>query len=189
MIFLLFMLFSQGLKAPEIKLKLQFCAHCVNLQPFNDWWMFQSGMEGGYSNDKNDSGGETMRGITWFTAKNLGLSYAQFRSLTAERAKGIAYNYFWLPNAKFGSDRLNMLVTSAFWGGGGYDLVREMQKILNITQDGIIGEMTILAANEAGPELFHKLLNCRTRYLRGCWNYGYYRHGWQKSIDFLTNYE
>ena len=33
-----------------------------------------------------------------------------------------------------------------------------MQRILNLTVDGILGEQTILAANEAGPELFEKLV-------------------------------
>lgn len=154
---------------------------------FKIWWDYQSTMEGLYSNNKYDAGGETMRGITLATYRAYcGNDYNSFRNMTAETARMIAYNHFWLPFAKFNDWRLNVLICSSFWGGGGYALVKDMQKILNIHPDGIIGEVTILAANQAGTELFHKLVNCRIKYLRGCWNYEYFK-GWGKTIKFLEN--
>lgn len=50
--------------------------------------------EGGWSNDKRDSGGETMYGITEFVARQDGYS-GDMRDLTEEQAKGIYRRRFW----------------------------------------------------------------------------------------------
>ncbi len=156
-----------------------------NLAIFNKWWEMQSVMEGGYSNHPKDNGGQTMRGVTLHTWLNLGFKRSEFRKMKPETARKIALKHFYLPFAKFADNRINTLFCAAFWGGGGYELVKDLQRILNITPDGVIGEVTIMAANEAGPDLFHRLVKCRTKYLKGCWNYEEFRHGWQKSIDFF----
>lgn len=183
---LLILLIPAWLFAPVNSSK-QWITHDYNKAHFNRWWSFQSKMEGTYSNHPNDNGGETMRGITFVTYKRLtGKSRQDFLRMKPIEAQRIAFAYFWLPYAKFKDGRLNILLVSSFWGGGGIEMVKAMQILLRIEPDGIIGEQTILAANEAGPDLFHKLVNCRTKYLRGCWNYGYFKHGWQKSIDFLN---
>lgn len=183
---LLILLIPAWLFAPVNSSK-KWIVHDYNQEPFLRWWAFQSRMEGLYSNHSKDNGGETMRGITIATYKRLtGKSRAKFLKMDANEAQKIAFTHFWKPIAKFQDERLNTLFVSAFWGGGGYQLVKDVQRMLNITVDGILGEMTILAANESGPELFHKLLRCRVRYLKGCWNYQEFKHGWQKSIDFMN---
>lgn len=184
---LAFISFSWGsLGSPEPTKRTHWDFTATKRDYFLGWWKFQSSMEGRYGYHAKDSGGETVRGVTLQTWRSItGKSRTEFLSMTKNEAQKIAYYYFWLPNAKFQDGRINALVTSAFWGGGGYELVKDLQKILNIEPDGVIGEVTILAANEAGPDLFHKLVNCRSRYLKGCWNYGYFKNGWQKSINFF----
>lgn len=182
---ILFLLIPAWLFAPVNSSK-QWQCHDYNKAPFNRWWNFQSQMEGLYSNHPKDNGGETMRGITLATYKRLtGKSRAKFMQMNPNEAQTIAFNHFWKPIARFQDQRINTLIVSAFWGGGGYELVKDIQRTLNIAVDGVLGEQTILAANESGPELFHKLLKCRVRYLKGCWNYHEFKNGWQKSIDFM----
>ena len=186
MIILLIIFSFSILLAPERELKLNWHSS-QKRNYFNEWWSFQSGIEGTYSYHPKDNGGETMRGITLSTYRNCtGKSRQDFLRMKPIEAQRIAFAYFWLPYAKFKDGRLNILLVSSFWGGGGIEMVKAMQILLRIEPDGIIGEQTILAANEAGPDLFHKLLRCRVNYLRGCWNYQTFKSGWQKSIDFLN---
>lgn len=171
-----------GLQEPEKQ------HQCYIDDAFGYWWSFQSKMEGTYSNHPKDTGGETMRGITLDTYIRLTKkSRAEFLQMSKEEAEYIAYIYFYQPNALFNDDRINIIISSSFWGGGGYQLVKDMQKILNIHPDGVIGDLTIMAANEAGPDLFHKLVNCRTRYMRNCWNYPIFKGGYEKYITFIQN--
>ena len=182
---LIVLLIPAWLLAPTDSHK-QWTCHDYNTSHFSKWWGFQSKMEGLYSNHPKDNGGETMRGITLATYKRLtGKSRKDFMKMDANEARNIAFTHFWKPSARFQDQRINTLFCAAFWGGGGYELVKDLQRILNITPDGVIGEVTIMAANEAGPDLFHRLVKCRTKYLKGCWNYEEFRHGWQKSIDFF----
>ena len=184
---ILFIIFSFSiLLAPEREIKYNW--HSSQKRDyFNEWWSFQSGIEGAYSYHPKDNGGETMRGITLATYRNCTRKSRQdFLRMKPIEAQRIAFAYFWLPYAKFKDGKLNILIVSSFWGGGGIEMVKAMQILLRIEPDGIIGEQTILAANEAGPDLFHKLLRCRVNYLRGCWNYQTFKNGWQKSIDFMN---
>jgi lysozyme family protein len=61
--------------------------------------------EGGYTNDKNDAGGETMYGVTVTTAKANGY-YGPMKDLPRATAKQIYLNRYWL-EPKF--DRVAML--------------------------------------------------------------------------------
>ncbi len=54
--------------------------------------------EGGYSNDRNDPGGKTFKGITQATARRNGFS-GDVRSLTDTQVNGIYYKDYWVPSS------------------------------------------------------------------------------------------
>lgn len=193
--FVLYSMYSGVVIAPDTfypKFRYDF----TKVNHFEQWYKFIKHTEGGYANRPmvEDPGGETNKGITLKTYINyckehkFKYKYKNFRNLSDKQVKQIAYTAFWKPiGNKLGNTPLTLLLAYSFWGGGGYELVKDMQRILNLTVDGILGEQTILAANEAGPELFEKLVRCRTKYLRSCKNYRY-NPGWEKAITFLENY-
>lgn len=108
------------------------------------------GHEGGYSNNKNDPGGPTKYGITHRTlAAHRGVASvtaAQVKALTLKEAEEIYRRSYW---AQSGGDLLPVgLDYAAFDFGvnsGPARAVKSLQKVVGVTQDGIVGGQTIAA--------------------------------------------
>jgi lysozyme family protein len=98
---------------------------------FMKWYEIVSGIEGGISDRplKEDAGGLTNRGITYKTYLSEKLynlvgktsSESDFRNLTNDETKEIAYKGFWL---RYGADALNnvfkkVMYMDSIWSGGG----------------------------------------------------------------------
>ena len=119
--------------------------------------------EGGYSNDKNDRGGETNWGISQRAYPDLDI-----KSLTVEQAKEIYLRDYWLPCS---GDVLpwpfSLAVFDAAVNMGVGRSIRLLQTALDIEADGIIGPKTIEAVKNATPGRIRKLLALRmTEYVR-----------------------
>jgi lysozyme family protein len=109
--------------------------------------------EGGYVNDKQDAGGETKFGISKRSYPHLDI-----KNLTRDQAKQIYFVDFWMKakceqivdenNAtKFFDLAVNMGITQA---------VGLIQRALrsagqSVTEDGVIGPVTLAAINKADP--------------------------------------
>jgi lysozyme family protein len=109
--------------------------------------------EGGYVNDKADPGGETNSGISKRSYPNLDI-----KNLTLEQAKEIYFRDFWLKGkyeqindeniaiklfdlgVNVGINQANKLIQRALRATG-----------TQVTEDGIIGPITLKAINEADP--------------------------------------
>lgn len=103
--------------------------------------------EGGYTVDPNDPGGETKYGISKKAYPNLDI-----KNLTVEQAKAIYKKDFWaacscdyLPSG-FAISVFDMAVNQ-----GVKTAIMTLQKTVGTVADGIIGPMTIAAANNANP--------------------------------------
>jgi lysozyme family protein len=101
--------------------------------------------EGGYVNDPDDPGGETNMGIT-----KLFYPDEDIKNLTVERATELYYNDYWLAMNFTGiilNDDLilqvfDMGVNSRTKNSGFKPAIRILQRVLSVTDDGIMGPMT-----------------------------------------------
>ena len=106
------------------------------------------GFEGGYVDDKDDSGGETKYGISKKIFPNLNI-----RELTLNEAKDIYNKNYW---KKIKGDKINdqhvannIFDCSVNIGVG--SCVKIVQIIVNVKDDGIIGSITLNAINSLEP--------------------------------------
>lgn len=110
--------------------------------------------EGGYANNPNDRGGETMKGITWPTYVNLVYrvlgrtsSKSHFLSLTDEEVSKFMHWYFRESGAdRFRNQSVAEYFADFFWGTG-YFAIKLLQRLLNVSDDGKMGPITLAAVN------------------------------------------
>jgi lysozyme family protein len=135
-------------------------------------------IEGGYSNDKNDSGGETKYGIAKKSHPNIDI-----KNLTKSDATKIYIDMYW--NSIRGDDltAISTLIANEVFDTAVNLGVNRASKILqrnlnvfnnrqeyynDILVDGDIGNATIVTLqsyarkrfNDGGEEVLHKMLNC-----------------------------
>ncbi len=114
-------------------------------------------MEGEYTLDPNDPGGETKFGISKKSYPNLDI-----KSLTVERAREIYYQDFWTPcccndlPTDFAISTFDCAVNQ------GVTIAKRLLQIsLDVSVDGIIGPKTLAAAAKGNRSLLKKLLALR----------------------------
>lgn len=116
--------------------------------------------EGGYVNDPNDPGGETNFGICKRSYPNVDI-----KNLTKDGAKAIYKKDYW---DKVNGDQINdqNLATSVFdfaVNAGVGTAIKQVQKMLNVTADGVLGPKTMAALN-ASSGLSKSFAKSRVRY-------------------------
>ena len=119
-------------------------------------------VEGGYVCDKDDSGGETKYGIS-----KASYPHEDICNITVERAKEIYKRDYWdrckcdqLP------DCLSVAVFDFAVNSGTNRAIMLLQKALDVTVDGIIGNQTIGAANRLNPrKTLEKYIDLRTDFI------------------------
>lgn len=139
--------------------------------------------EGGYSNVKNDKGGETYKGISrvfhpewkgWpIVDRYKPLKYGQIidNSLLEQYVQEFYQEYFW---NKVSGDQINNQVIAEFLydysvHSGVGRAVSKLQKALNFSisqQDGVMGNQTVSAVNNNDPkQLLDKIKQERINFL------------------------
>jgi lysozyme family protein len=138
-------------------------------------------IEGGYSNDSKDSGGETMYGITVAVARKYGWQYSM-KSLTKDVAFNIYSSMYWDSIKLDDVEKLSPMIAeemadtsvnlgsmraAEFLQRSLNALNNEQKDYVDLTIDGIIGNGTIkaLAAYLAkrkgeGEAILNNMLNC-----------------------------
>jgi lysozyme family protein len=135
------------------------------LKPFILKW------EGGYVNRKNDKGGPTNKGVTLKTFRTYFGSKAtidDLKKITDEQWLYILKKGYWYP---FKGDYItnqsvaNMCVDWA-WNSGTVTAIKQVQRVLGVTADGIVGNITLGKINsmDAGI-LFSKLKTARLAFV------------------------
>lgn len=139
--------------------------------------------EGGFVNDPQDTGGQTMRGVTYAVFKEcLGLLNLKFKTeadaiayharLSEADAAEIYVKRFWLPtgmhtlpNPQLGEwaplaiSVADHQVNAGSWG------VRGLQRLVGVTADGQFGPLSLKATVAQNPkELFTRYQNWRRSY-------------------------
>lgn len=142
--------------------------------------------EGGYSDHAADPGGKTRYGITEAVAREVGYR-GEMRELPLELAKRIYRERYWdavkadqLPGA------VRYLVFDAAVNSGVGQAARWLQRAVKVKDDGVIGPMTLMAANQSNPEaLARRVLAQRLRFMSGLPNWPAFSRGWARRIADL----
>jgi lysozyme family protein len=150
--------------------------------------------EGNYVNDPIDMGGETNKGITYNTWKQVfGNTHDRFMSMAADDWETIFKKGFW---DKCEGDLIDdQLVANAFvdwfWGSGNY-AIKGLQKIVGVTVDGIIGEQSISAINAYDCDLFGAIIDARLQFYHDIVAanpaQGRFLQGWENRVNNLKTY-
>ena len=155
--------------------------------------------EGGFVNDPDDLGGATNKGVTFKTYKlyrnRKGLpipSVGDLKRLSNDEFTDILKTMFWdacKADIIVSQSVANAIVDWA-WHSGTTTAAKEIQRVLGVKADGIIGNITLSAINSQSPlPLFGKIKAARVKYIeRICKsrpeNQKYYR-GWMNRINDL----
>lgn len=161
------------------------------LSPFILSW------EGGFVNNKHDSGGATNKGVTLSTWQRQGydkngdgrIDVRDLKLITDTDAVKIMRLNFW---NRWNADEIkdqsiaNLLVDFV-WGSGKWGIIIP-QRIIGVKADGIAGMMTINALNsKSSKALFLRLWDARKNYLedicRTRKENRYFLDGWMRRLN------
>jgi lysozyme family protein len=152
-------------------------------------------VEGGYSNDPHDPGGETNHGVSdardgkkdgKADLNGDGDGDVLIKDLTPEQAEAIYYVDYWQPAQ---CDKLPWPLSYFVFDfavnqyGGPKAAVQVLQKALNTVQDGVIGNNTLAAIRRADQKYLCTLyLALRARRYVGTRNFDRYGTGWFRRL-------
>lgn len=138
--------------------------------------------EGGYVNHFSDPGGETKYGISKRSYPKLDI-----KNLTVEQAKDIYYHDFWL---KAKCDKMKYSVAIQVFdmavNAGVSRAIKILQKVLGVTQDGIIGPVTLGAVAKMTEGMFIDYFAERQYYYQSLKTFSTFGKGWtRRNIETL----
>lgn len=145
--------------------------------------------EGGYSNDKYDPGGATMKGIIQreYDAyrKRAGKPKQSVRNITDEEVEYIYFNSYW---DEVRADELPAGVDEVVFdfgvNSGTVTSIKGLQRCLGVAVDGQIGQETLHAVEAADPDaLVQKIMDYRRSYLRSLKTFWRFGKGWMTRCD------
>lgn len=123
--------------------------------------------EGGYSNDKDDSGGCTMMGVTIGTYRKYygnNKTCSDLRKITDEEWYSIFKKGYYdkMKADKIENDSIALLCVDMCWGSGPTTAIKKIQGALGCTVDGKVGPQTLGALNAQNKAaVFVKLWSMR----------------------------
>lgn len=157
---------------------------------------FTLAAEGGFAHVKGDRGGPTNYGVTQATFDTYRrihrLPPIPVKGLNLETAKRIYHDLFWLPlRPDYMADNLAVAAFDYAVHSGVTSVVRRLQRLLKVKDDGIIGPITKAALQQAGDSLTRPLLVQRLGFLRGLAREASQKKflkGWENRVFNLANF-
>lgn len=153
----------------------------------------------GFANDPDDAGGATMCGITLVTYKTY-CKHKGYPAPTILGLKNISYKR-WLDVLKtlfwdrwkadeIKSQALANILVDWVWASGGNG-IKIPQRILGVTQDGIVGPKTLSATNAANEaQLFTAIHEARIKFVNDIVarkpSQKKFINGWKRRINAIT---
>ena len=145
------------------------------MEKIEKYGKFCRSWEGGWSNNPNDSGGATMKGVTYKTYCNYKAAKKQpkptlteLRNITNGEWEEVLRWFFW---DEICADQIKdewvtyLLVDSVWMSGTGY--IKRVQSLLGLAADGKIGKASLAKINGMdGQELFKMLWDQREKFFR-----------------------
>lgn len=130
--------------------------------------------EGGFVHDPADAGGATNMGVTIGTyevyCRKKGYprpTVERLKKLTEKEWVDILKTLYWdrWQADSIKSQKVANILVDWVWGSGKYGITIP-QRLLGVEQDGVVGEKTLKAINDADPdELFESIFNARRKFL------------------------
>lgn len=156
-----------------------------NLEPSMRWMLAH---EGGYVNHPKDPGGATNMGVTQrvydFYRRGRGLPQQSVRGISADEVSAIYKKQYW--DAVRGDELPSGIDYAVFdfaVNSGTKRAAMELQKVLGVTSDGIIGMQTLAAAQDADPfDVIERLCQNRMAFLRRLKHWGTFGRGWASRV-------
>jgi lysozyme family protein len=141
------------------------------------------GHEGGYANHPSDPGGETMWGVTRRVASQEGY-VGDMRMLPRETAKAIYRKRYWdAVRADSMPDALKFSLFDAAVNSGVSQAVKWLQRAMDVGDDGILGPLTLDAAQRSnGLRLAVKLNAERLDFMTSLPTWGAFGRGWARRV-------
>ncbi|MDE6096347.1 MAG: peptidoglycan domain protein [Muribaculaceae bacterium] len=148
----------------------------------------------GWSDDSDDPGGATMIDVTLSTYSCYMSSHGMprpgkedLRGITFGEWKDILKTMYW---DKWMGDELRSagvahLLVDWIWGSGS-GVIRDVQRLVGVKADGIVGPRTLSAVNGSEQEeLFGKIYEYREAYYRKCRGAWKYLAGWLRRLEAI----
>jgi len=149
---------------------------------FDDAFAQIVGVEGGYSNDLQDPGGETKYGISKRSYPNENIP-----NMTLERSKMLYKRDYW---DKVKGDELPRILGSFVFDAAvnqGVDpAIRMLQRALGVAQDGIMGLDTMRKIRDSGKEECALFMAERSMRYFGTRNFDKFGRGWLKRLFIVS---
>ena len=141
------------------------------------------GNEGGYSFNAADPGGETMWGVTARVARASGYA-GDMKALPRDSAAAIYKARYWAPVcAESLPDEVRFEVFDAAVNSGVDQAVRWLQRAAGVTDDGVVGPMTLAAVHGAEPMRLAVMFNGeRLEMMTSLPTWGSFGRGWARRI-------
>lgn len=131
--------------------------------------------EGGFVNDPDDLGGATNRGVCYRTyklycsrKKRPVPTIEDLKNITDEEFADILKSMYWdaCRADRIESQSVANAIVDWAWNSGTVTASKEVQKVLGVTADGIIGNITLAAINSRSPlPLFGAIQEARKAYI------------------------
>ena len=132
--------------------------------------------EGGYVNNKSDLGKCTNMGVTLQTWQAHGhdkngdgvIDCEDVKLLTVNDVAPILKNQYWdvWKADSINNQSIANILVDWYWGSGSYG-IKLPQRVLGVTQDGVVGPATISAINNANQEqLFNNIIQARLQFYK-----------------------
>lgn len=125
--------------------------------------------EGGFSNNPADAGGATKYGVTidtWESWVKKNCTAADIEALTIEDVSPLYKTVYWdrLKLDEFQEEELAVFVFDQAVNGGVENVVLRLQRLLGVHPDGVMGPMTVKAANLSDASLGGKFMMASMHY-------------------------
>lgn len=147
--------------------------------------------EGGYS---NNDGYPTMKGVrldTFRAVYGKSKTVKDLKNITTEQWEYIFKTYYWdkCKADAIEAENVAFALVDWYWNSGKW-AVKRTQRLVGVSDDGIVGSYTINAINAAGSGLFAKINNSRRSYYNSLANknaskYWKFLKGWLNRVEDL----
>lgn len=145
-------------------------------------------IEGGWSDNPDDPGGCTMKGVTLDVFReycgNRNATPSMLRAITPAMLHAIYSVGYWNPcRCQDMPPGVNLMVFDAAVNNGPHGSARILQEVVGVVADGAIGDHTIAAVRAAKPGLIDRLAMAQRQYYQTLYGFDEFGTGWIRRVN------